>query len=299
MMHASVGRAVIDAAGASAAAMYSASGRGCDVVRTRAGAGSRPTGRGPGGDGDGDYRLFMTSVEVSALLAPPPGVHTRYAAELGSHCGPEDWPPLRTALLDPATPDQVIMGCLSAIRSMVLGGTVDPDDVRPVLDAVAGRTAAFCAFASVDLLAVLPRAWAVTALRRFVAAGRPGYDALTALADHPHVLGLRTARSYIDDPDAEVRRTARALVDLRLARTIADAVPVPGAGPPDPDAQDRARRALAALIALDSWALVLHLLRSGQLDEAARAGVADLPDDAVTGPGRAATLRRIRRAARS
>jgi hypothetical protein len=181
---------------------------------------------------------------------------------------------------------------------MVLAGMVDPDAVRPVIDAVAGRTGAYCVFAGVELLAVIPRMWAVTALRRFVAAGRPGYDALTALADHPHVLGLRTARFYVDDPDAEVRRTARALVDVRLARAVAAAVPASGAAPSTPGAQDTARHALAALIALDAWALVLHLLRSGQVAEAVRAGAADLPDDAVTGPGRAATLRRIRRAAR-
>ena len=242
----------------------------------------------------------MTSAEVSALLAlAPDGVHTRYAAQLGSRCGPEDWPPLRAALLDPTTSDHVVAGCLTAIRSMVLAGAVEPDAVRPVVDAVAGRTGAYCAFAGVELLAVIPRAWAVTALRRFVAAGRPGYDALTALADHPHVLGLRTARSYVDDPDAEVRRTARAVVDARLARAVAAAVPASEPASPDPGAQDRARQALAALIALDSWALVLRLLRSGQVAEAARAGAADLPDDAVTGPGRAATVRRIRRAARS
>jgi len=225
---------------------------------------------------------MSVSDEVAALLAPP-GQSRADPRELGERCRPDDWPPLLAALMDPAARIE------TSRRLLATEWRLPGPDER---------------FALIGLLAVVPAGWAVTALTRHVGAGRPGWDAMRALADHRHVLALRALREHTDHPDPEVSGWARLLVDQKLAILIDGhrpfRTPTHGARAHPPEAVDVAvleRHRMSALIALGAWPLLLRMLRERRGDAADRAGAAELPDGAVTGPGGATTLRRIRRAA--
>jgi hypothetical protein len=234
------------------------------------------------------------SEHVAAILGPPGqplAARLLAARDLGDRCGPDDWPPLRDAASDPATPDEVAMGTLQAINRLYRRGLVSDDDVRPVLDAFAHRRDGWCGSEAVQLLALVPTEWAVAGLNRYVAPGWPGWEALRALARHRHVVALSELRRHATDHAGdEVRRTAAGLFDeevgwvLRLA-AVGDAT------------ADTARRTLAALVALRAWADVLILLRAGHGDAFTRECLRRLPERLVTGKGGPAVLRSIRAAA--
>ena len=99
---------------------------GCPRTRTAA----RFAGRGDVGACRGDPGSTGPQPLAARLLV------ARYPGDL---CGPDDWPPLRDAVKNPATPDEVAMGSLQAITRLYGRGVVGDDDVRPVLDAVADR----------------------------------------------------------------------------------------------------------------------------------------------------------------
>jgi hypothetical protein len=234
------------------------------------------------------------SEHLATILGPPGqplAARLLVARDLGDLCGPDDWPPLRDAATNPATPDEVAMGSLQAITRLYRRGLIGDDDVRPVLDAFAGGRDDWCGSQAVELLAAVPTEWAVAGLNRYVAPGWPGREALRALARHRHVVALSELRRHATDhTDDEVRRTAAGLFDEEVGWTLRLAAL-------GDQAADTQRRTLAALVALRSWADVLILLRAGRGDAFSRECLRRLPDRLVTGKGGAALLRSIRAAA--
>jgi hypothetical protein len=234
---------------------------------------------------------------VTALLAPPGqplAARLLHAREIAHRCGPDDWPPIRAAVLDPATPDEVANGCLEAIYHMYLAGTVDAAELRPVTESARHRTYRYCAFSAVQLLGAVPTGWAVAGLRGYVGPAQLGANALRALAEQRHLRGLRTLRGYTDDQDPEVRATARRLFDEQVARVLRA-----GLTPERPAPADQAAdgRVFAVLVALRGWTDILILLRAGHGDAATRAALAELSVEDLSGPGRENLLRKIKAAA--
>jgi hypothetical protein len=233
---------------------------------------------------------------VAAILAPPgQPIANRLlnARDLGDQCRREDWPAIRDATLDPATPNEVAMGCLEAISRMCRNGVVDDGDVEPVVLSVPVRGDRWCDFGAVQLLGLVGARWAVEELDRYVAPGRPGYDALRALVGHRHVVALSALRRYADDPERhpEVRQTARQLYDEHVSGTLRLAVLA------ERPADEVDRRVFAVLFATRAWANILILLRAGRGDAFTRACLMGLTHEDMTGRGRQGVLKRIKSAA--
>lgn len=167
-----------------------------------------------------------------------------------------------------------------------------------MLGSVPARQSEWCLWGAVQLLRVVPTRWALTHLIGYL---RSGLDraqprlrdvALRALADNQHLLALREVRRYAEDPQVEPkdRHLARRLLDERVAVTLRLVRLEDGSVDVD-------QRVFGALAALDGWADVLILLRAGHGDPTTRDSIRELSEEDITGPQRAAQLRKLKAAA--